>query len=311
MDAADVGGGRNAAPASLIRVAADVKVDENVICRVDVWHLSDDMEEILAAEEFHPVDSLDEARRIAGNHGALHEGRCWVADGHRDPCSSLIENKSGGNLPTWGRHAERKFWVRSTLLEGAVPSERICEEATIAGELWHHTQVVTRGDVTAAQVCAKVSVNQLEFVWWLMHYQHVPGLEKRKAAARKRADKKKEGSVPSAIKLSRLLSAMSDLGSVTLYDGTVNLTVSFPFGGYRSIRSQAALKLLLPRMVQIQRALGNPWLLDPASVQAIKSALLHCEAMRASEDPFWQDLLVYLEEVEPLVKARKVLDAEE
>jgi hypothetical protein len=33
--------------------------------------------------------------------------------------------------------------------------------------------------------------------------------------------------------------------------------------------------------------------------------------MRASEDPFWQDLLVYLEEVEPLVKARKVLDAEE
>ena len=305
MEETNVGGGRNAAPTSLVRVAADVKVNENVICRVDVWHLTTDLDEILAAEEFHPVDSMDEARRIAGDHGALHEGRCWVDARHGDPFTQWIANKQP--YPDWAgiRNAERKFWIRPTLLEEVVPSDRILEETTIAGELWHHADAGSRGDVTATLTFAVVEANHLKFQWQLVHYKHVPGLGKRKAAAKKRAAKKQEGSVPPVQKLAKLLSAMSDVGSVALDEGyTVNLMISFPYQGYRSIRSKSSLEKLLPRMVKIQRALGNPWLLDPASVQAIKSALLHRESMRESDEPFWQDLLAYLEEVEPLVKAR-------
>jgi len=307
------GGGRVTAPPALVRFVVDAKLDDGrVVDQVDLWHLSDDLEEILSAAEFHPVSSMEEAAEIASASGATEE-RSVFADslGPWDP--ALVETS-----PRWDPHTGyrdrynvRRLWIRPGLMGGLVPPEQIQDEAHSCGEAWCTTMVDPRSmvDIKADQVFITVQKGPFSARCMMMHYQHARGHTKRKAAAKERAHKKRLESTPSAQELHALMDSMSDLWSVTSADkcGAVSLSVSQTCRGPLSTRSMPVLREIVPRMMEIQRALGNPWIKGDRyayQVRVVKATLLHREAMRKSEDPFWRDLLTYLEEIEPQLLSR-------
>ena len=262
-----------------------------VIRTMDVWHLSDDMDVILAAEEAHLVNTEAEAAEIAAERGATQTTKSWVgANELQDPASTRPDGWHQGyhRLTTW----------HEPLCE-ELPADELQATLERRGQVYDKFNYGNRAenlkDVRSKQVrvWTKLASTTLELSDWAWEHTHVPGIDKRRASRKASGQKRKTESLPTQADLKRLLEGMS---YVCLDEIKIRLDVK---GQYGERLNTAGLKAAIEKVIVIQRAIGSPWVSCPTGAWHRKVLAGKRERMMEEGEDFWTKLALYVDELTP------------
>jgi hypothetical protein len=312
------GGCRNAAPAALVKHKVKVWLtqenrserDEGSITpteqlvreikEISVWRLTQDMDLILTAEEMIMVSTLDEADNVAKGWENFRKTELWVDTAElSDPYVGQPQYES------WQKrgHHRRTIWyeplVASDILkekaQSLIQTEGIlylCASGQQSFQTSELKDVVMKQVKVTAEIANGISLSE-----WCFEYKHVPGKDKRSAAAKLRGAKKKQQGPPTERDLQALLAAM---GRISL-DGLM-IEVKDAYGSSRFTSNQ--LRDAIDLMIPIQQKLGNPWSsldngwLQRGLIKAKRKAALQ------NGDEFMVRLFKYLDELDAVPVAK-------
>lgn len=258
-----------------------------VIRTIDVWHLSDDMDVILAAEEAHLVNTMEEAAEIAAERGATETSQSWVgANELQDPPGTGPDKYS--RLTVW----------REPLCEEVAADDL---QATLQrrGQLYERFAYGNRAqdlkDVRSKQVRVwmKLASTTVELSDWAWEHTHVPGIDKRRASRKASGQKRKTESLPTQRDLKELLERMS---YVCFDEIEIRMDVKKKYG---KRLDTAGLKAAIEKVMVIQRAIGSPWVSYPRGAWQRKVLAEKRERMMEEGEDFWTKLALYMDELTP------------
>lgn len=267
-----------------------------VIRTIDVWHLSEDIDVILAAEEAHLVSTLEEAAEIAAERGATETSKLRVgANELQDP---------PGTGPNDQRYSRLTVW-REPLCEEVATDDL---QATLErrGQLYerfaHGNRAQNLKDIRSKQVRVwmKLASTTAELSDWAWEHTHVPGIDKRRASSKASGQKRKAESLPTQRDLKELLELMS---YVCFDEIEIRMNVKKKYG---KRLDTAGLKAAIEKVMVIQRAIGSPWVSYTTGacqrkVLAEKRKVLaeKRERMMEEGEDFWTKLALYMDELTP------------
>ena len=275
----------------------------------ETWWLSTDLSEISASDDFVLVTSYEHAQAVVhanAEAGATVETYCGRFDAtFTDPA---ILAKDGGFDIRQGKASFRTIWytIRADAVVNRVSTgellepylERLKEEKEmyfVGGHLGH-------GDIEATEATIAVScypfgkeVGGLR--GYIQKYTYTPErkvqYEKKRAAAAKRRLRE----LPTVTDLRILLNCLCFFTMTTSSNespSVVGVQAELTYGGYRPTgREQTFLALRV--MMDIQDKLGHPWDGSRYRPACIPRILAKKPMLMAHKDPFWKELVEWLE----------------
>jgi hypothetical protein len=267
-----------------------------VIRTIDVWHLSEDIDVILAAEEAHLVSTMEEAAEIAAERGATETSQSWVgANELQDP---------PGTCHYPNKYARDHNYSRLTVWR-----EPLCEEvaaddlqATLErrGQLYerfaHGNRAQNLKDIRSKQVRVwmKLASTTAELSDWAWEHTHVPGIDKRRASRKASGQKRKTESLPTQRDLKELLERMS----YVCFD-EIEIRMDVKKKKYGKRLDTAGLKAAIEKVMNIQRAIGSPWVSCTRGARQRKVLAEKRERLMGEGEDFWTKLALYMDELTP------------
>ena len=147
--------------------------------------------------------------------------------------------------------------------------------------------IVIKHVKVTAEIAKGISLSE-----WCFEYKHVPGKDKRSAAAKLRGEKKKQQGPPTDRDLRALLTVM---GQISLQEGfVIEVKNAHGFSRFTSNQLRDAINLMIP----IQQKLGNPW--SSLGDGWLQRGLIKAkrEAALKDGDEFMVGLFKYLDELD-------------
>ena len=261
----------------------------NINREIDVFYLTKDIEEVLTANESYRISSGRQAEDVINTvtGGKFQKIIDWNAEnGPQDPIQ--MDSSSSGN------HYRHRFTLWHEPVVENLTAEQIKAAVDKHGSAYcqghFNVSEMEDGKSTACYLWIDVAGIKIPIYCW--EYKCIPGLDKRRTAAKARAAKQKQKKLPSQGELKSLMNEMR-----FIMQGDLGITIDVTSGGIWKITDTARCKSAIISLIDIQQALGNPWVNIPRG-PARHPFIMKREIMMASGEDFWVKLALYLDELE-------------